>query len=515
MADMINLTREKFTNIANAIRNVNGEIREYTVDEMPIAIEGLSAKDGFVAKFYDENNNLIQTVIAKESEEIYAPEYNCSCWIDSDNALVAFPTTITEDVNFYAMSNIITYADLIYKTANLDKNEYPYLCVYFQKSKFGTDARECYINIAKRKSGYYYYENICYLKENLNDDYPSDFSDLVDISARICSVIMDTEAYTKDEQYHDYSWTDNGSFIRWSYVNHDVTKTNNIKGRLDTLIENTVENLYKLQDKTVTENGEVTPDEGYYGLSKVNVIVDMQIEEPTLQEKTVTVNGEVVADDGYDGLSKVTVMVPEFSGGDIENAYMVNFYDNDELIETTNAKFGILVKEPLLHKLGAWDNTDGEEVSFPITYDANTVENLYFRNYAFLNSFYEYFGVDSDEYPGLYINSWYSSNTNWRIKSMFFKGMNANPYYLYGCKMCNNSSGYYNVDITPDEYENTDYYRDAELIFEKLKEGNVSYNYDSASYSPDNDTVKSCYFTTYSTDEHTNWIDLRTVQETV
>jgi len=60
---------------------------------------------------------------------------------------------------------------------------------------------------------------------------------------------------------------------------------------------------------TITQNGtvEVTPDSGK-ALSKVSATVNVM---PRLQEKTVTENGDVVADAGYDGLSKVIVNVPE------------------------------------------------------------------------------------------------------------------------------------------------------------------------------------------------------------
>lgn len=63
----------------------------------------------------------------------------------------------------------------------------------------------------------------------------------------------------------------------------------------------------KLQTKTTTVNGKVTPDENYVGLKEVTVNVQTA---PTLQSKTVTPKESqqsVSPDSGYDGLSGVTV----------------------------------------------------------------------------------------------------------------------------------------------------------------------------------------------------------------
>ena len=94
----------------------------------------------------------------------------------------------------------------------------------------------------------------------------------------------------------------------------DGMKVSEIPQKIEAIETGSNINIQANKSVTITSNGTatITPDDGYDGLSSVDVTVDVPASStPILQEKTVTIteNGttEVTPDSGQDGLSKVAV----------------------------------------------------------------------------------------------------------------------------------------------------------------------------------------------------------------
>lgn len=126
-----------------------------------------------------------------------------------------------------------------------------------------------------------------------------------------------------------------------------IDLANATTGKEDTTLTEGVNSLIEkydleptLQEKVVTENGEVVPDESYDGLSKVTVNVPEK--EVKLQDKTITENGTYQADSGYDALRSVTVEVAG-SGGGVGVSANSKFSNSTHDSATTSTSANIMV----------------------------------------------------------------------------------------------------------------------------------------------------------------------------
>lgn len=121
---------------------------------------------------------------------------------------------------------------------------------------------------------------------------------------------------------------------------------------------------------------------------------------------------------------------------------------------------------------------------------------------------YEYYGIDKEEYPYLYIASWYNSSKNWRIKPIFAKSINDETGVItdvLGLQEATTKS------LTDDEYNNTSYYSNINTIFDYMKQSSITFNNSYDSYQTDNILDKCWYFTNWNATYYTNWADLRTL----
>lgn len=121
---------------------------------------------------------------------------------------------------------------------------------------------------------------------------------------------------------------------------------------------------------------------------------------------------------------------------------------------------------------------------------------------------YEYYGIDKEEYPYLYIASWYNSSKNWRIKPIFCQSIDDETGILTGVLGIQEAT---TKSLSDDEYNNTAYYNDINTVFNYMKESNIVFNNSYESYQSDNLTDKCMYYTNWNATYYTNWADLRTL----
>ena len=101
------------------------------------------------------------------------------------------------------------------------------------------------------------------------------------------------------------------------------------------------------------------------------------------------------------------------SGGSLEgleNGYDVMFYDeNNEGLAFYSIKQGHSINAPV-YTVKSWQTEDGGVITFPYTPSADVV--LYANNDTYADKLYDFYGLDSAEYPYIFI---YNYQTQWAV----------------------------------------------------------------------------------------------------
>lgn len=381
--------RTKLGAIGDAVRLKTASSDLLTMDGMVEAINsiatGTSIDGGYTVNFHDSEGVLLQSHIAMYGYKVDLPlSHLVDHWEDADGQVVNFPLILDADsgidvLDLYAAGSE-TYEYVIYKHFGVDKAQYPYLIM---RPSSNISYAGVTTVIFSNNSGGFYDSNRDGTIDCLRGDHL--IADVYPNTTPVSDSMYDNvtellNMYDKDDLRvtrtgtNEYAigivGSNNKSYMR-VYTNFAF---DGIDGRLDT-------NLYG--------GGIILPPY-------------------TLQEKTVTANGSVTADEGYYGLSKVTVNVPSSGGGgssgggttadDIEGGHKARFFDeNNTLLQVSVVRDGLWLDKPI-YDCDSWQNINGYVNTFPLILESD-VDFYAAVSTTYIDSIYKFAGVDKVTYP--------------------------------------------------------------------------------------------------------------------
>ena len=91
--------------------------------------QGSSLVNGHDINFYDESNNMLQTMSVRDGVSIAEPVYPAKKWVATDGEVISFPYLPIGSIDIYANSD--TLAKALYDFYGVDIVEYPYLMLIY------------------------------------------------------------------------------------------------------------------------------------------------------------------------------------------------------------------------------------------------------------------------------------------------------------------------------------------------------------------------------------------------